>query len=119
VDSITSLSSIEATDGYVLTDKLTPRQFPEMIDLDIDTTKLLYSVYAAENEDYSKLITNMSDYSVPIIDALYRQIHIHQHAGVILPGELFLCGIQLGVQIVYCIAKLAVQLDISVFLQYG
>ena len=34
VESITSLSSIEAMDGYVLTDKLTPRQFSEMIDLD-------------------------------------------------------------------------------------
>lgn len=88
VDSITSLSSIEATDGYVLTDKLTPRQFSEMIDLDIDTTKLLYSVYAAENEDYSKLITNMSDYSVPIIDMFMFVYDLKEDGYVKLDGEL-------------------------------
>lgn len=68
VESITGLSSVEAKDGYVLTDKLTPRQFSELTDIDINLTKLLYSAYAAENEDYSKLITNMTDFSVPIID---------------------------------------------------
>ena len=68
VDSITALSSVEAKDGYVLTDKLTPRQFSELMDVDIKTSKLLYSIYAADNEDYSKLITNLNDFKVPIID---------------------------------------------------
>ena len=68
VDSIKSLSSIEAKDGYVLTDSLTPRQFAELMDIDIDTVKLLYTMYAADNEEYSKLITNMNDFGVPIID---------------------------------------------------
>ena len=88
VESITSLSSIEAMDGYVLTDKLTPRQFSEMIDLDIDTTKLLYSVYAAENADYSKLITNMNDYSVPIIDMFMFVYDLKSDGYVQLDGEL-------------------------------
>lgn len=68
VDSITALSSVEAKDGYVLTDKLTPRRFSELMDIDIDTTKLLYSLYAADKEDYSRLMTNMNDFGVPIID---------------------------------------------------
>ena len=75
-------------DGYVLTDKLTPRQFSEMIDLDIDTTKLLYSVYAAENADYSKLITNMNDYSVPIIDMFMFVYDLKSDGYVQLDGEL-------------------------------
>ena len=88
VDSVTSLSSIEAMDGYVLTDKLTPRQFSEMIDLDIDTTKLLYSVYAAENADYSQLITNMNDYGVPIIDMFMFVYDLKSDGYVKLDGEL-------------------------------
>ncbi len=68
VDSIKSLSSIEAKDGYVLTDSLTPRQFAELMDMDIDTVKLLYTMYAADKEEYSKLLSNMNDFGVPIID---------------------------------------------------
>ena len=88
VDAVTSLSSIEAMDGYVLTDKLTPRQFSEMIDLDIDTAKLLYSVYAAENADYSQLITNMNDYGVPIIDMFMFVYDLKSDGYVKLDGEL-------------------------------
>ena len=39
VDSVTALANVEAMDGYVLTDRLTPRQFAELTDLnreDID-----------------------------------------------------------------------------------
>ena len=68
IKSITALSGVEAKDGFVLTDKLTPRQFSELMDIDIETSKLLYTIYAADNEDYSKLITNLNDFSVPIID---------------------------------------------------
>lgn len=68
VESVTALSSVEAKDGYVLTDKLTPRRFSELMDIDIETSKLLYSMYAADNEDYSRLITNLNDFGVPIVD---------------------------------------------------
>ncbi len=36
VESVTGLANIEAMDGYVLTDKLTPRQFSELADLDFE-----------------------------------------------------------------------------------
>lgn len=68
VRSVTALSAVDIKDQYVLTDKLTPRQFSELMDIDIDTAKLLYTVYAADKEEYSKLITNMNDFGVPIID---------------------------------------------------
>ncbi len=74
VKSITALSSIEAKDGYVLTDKLTPRQFSELADIDIDTTKLVYGLYAADHEEYSKLISNLNDFGVPVID-MFTFIH--------------------------------------------
>lgn len=68
VDSITGLSSVEAKDGYVLTDKLNPRQFAELADVDIDLARMVYGLYAADNEDYSKLIGSLDNFSVPIID---------------------------------------------------
>ncbi|MGN1059953.1 MAG: MMPL family transporter, partial [Clostridia bacterium] len=68
VKDVTALSSVEAKDGYVLTDRLTPRQFSELTDIDIETAKLLYTVYAADHEDYSKLMTNLNDFGVPILD---------------------------------------------------
>ena len=68
IKSITSLSNVEIKNGYVLTDAITPRQFAELTNIDINTSKLLYTVYAADDKDYSKLITNMNNYKVPIID---------------------------------------------------
>lgn len=66
--SITALSSVEASDGYVLTDKLTPRQFAELTDIDIELSKLLYATYATDHEDYSQLVGNMENFGVPLID---------------------------------------------------
>ena len=68
IKSITGLSSVEAKDGYVLCDKLTPRQFAELTDIDIELSKLLYATYAADHEEYSKLIGNMESFGVPLID---------------------------------------------------
>ena len=55
-------------DDYVLTDKLTPRQFAEMTDLDIEAARLLYSAYAVDQENYGKLVGGIDQYSVPLMD---------------------------------------------------
>lgn len=68
VDSAMGLANIEAMDGYVLTDKLTPRQFAELTDLDIELARLLYSAYAVDQETYGKLVGNLDGYGVPLID---------------------------------------------------
>lgn len=68
VDFTMGLSNVEAMDGYVLTDKLTPRQFAELADLDYELAQAVYAAYATENEDYGKLAGNISTYSVPLID---------------------------------------------------
>ena len=68
IKSITGLSSVEAKDGYVLTDKLTPRQFAELTDIDIELSKLVYAAYAADDEDYGRLAGNIENYGVPLID---------------------------------------------------
>ena len=68
VESTMGLANIEAMDGYHLTDKLSPRQFAELADMDYEMAQLLYTAYAVENGSYGKLIGGISGYSVPLID---------------------------------------------------
>ena len=69
VDSVTGLANIEIQDeDYVLTDQLTPRQFSELVDMDIEVVRLLYTAYAADQEAYGRIINNIDNYSIPILD---------------------------------------------------
>lgn len=70
VDYCMGLSNIEAIGGYMLEDKLSPREFAELSDLDYEVCELLYSYYALVNKDYGQIINNISDYKVPLIDML-------------------------------------------------
>lgn len=68
VDYAMGLSNVEAMDGYMLTDQLTPRQFAELADLDYELAQAVYAWYAAGNEDYGEMMGGISTYSVPLID---------------------------------------------------
>ena len=68
IDHTMGLANIEAMDGYMLADKLTPRQFSELAGLDYEAAQLVYAAYAAENGDYGKLMGNLASYKVPLID---------------------------------------------------
>ena len=68
VDYAMGLSNVEAMDGYMLTDQLTPRQFSELAEVDYELAQTVYAGYAAKNEEYGKMIGNISNYSVPLID---------------------------------------------------
>lgn len=77
VDSVTGLANIEAGDGYMLAGYLSPRQFAELTDMDIDTARMLYSAYAAEEENYGKIISGIDNYDVPLLDMfefLYQRV---------------------------------------------
>lgn len=66
VKSVQGLGNIEAMDGYMLTDKLNPRQFAELIDLDVEVADMLYSAYALDQSDYGALVSGVNDYEVPL-----------------------------------------------------
>lgn len=68
VESTQGLSNTEAIGGYMLTDKLTARDFSELLNLDYEVAELLYMAYAVNDENYAKLINGLSTYSVPLID---------------------------------------------------
>ncbi|MCH5250184.1 MAG: MMPL family transporter [Lachnospiraceae bacterium] len=77
VDHSVGLSNTEAMDGYMLTDKLSARQFSELLELDYEVAQLLYTAYAVNDENYAKLISGISTYSVPLIDIimfLYEEV---------------------------------------------
>ena len=62
------LANIEAMDGYMLADKLTPRQFAELADLDYEMAQFVYAAYAAEQANYGKIVSSLTTYEVPLID---------------------------------------------------
>lgn len=68
VDSCMGLANIEAMDGYMLTHQLSPREFAELIDLDVEVADLLYSAYAVDDSNYGALVSGLSEYKVPLID---------------------------------------------------
>jgi hypothetical protein len=70
VDHCVGLSNTEAMDGYMLTDKLTAREFSELLDLDYEEAQLLYTAYAVNDENYAKLVNGLSSYSIPLIDII-------------------------------------------------
>ena len=78
VNSTLGLSNTEALDGYMLTDKLTARDFSELLELDYEVAELLYMAYAVNDENYAKIVNGLSTYSVPLIDIfmfLYDEVN--------------------------------------------
>ena len=68
VKSTMGLAGIEAMDGYMLTDALTPREFSELVDMDYEVMQLLYTAYAAEHEEYGAILGGLDEYEVPLFD---------------------------------------------------
>ena len=68
VDYTMGLSNTEALDGYMLTDKLTARQFSELVEVDYELCEMLYSAYAVNDENYAKIVNGVSSYKVALID---------------------------------------------------
>jgi len=68
VNSVQGLANIEAMEGYMLTSRLTPRQFAELFDLDVEVANLVYTAYASQNNEYGTLVNGVGAYEVPFID---------------------------------------------------
>ena len=68
VKSTMGLSGIEAMNGYTLTEALTPRELAELTGLDYEVMQLLYTVYAAEHNQYGQMLASLEEYRVPLFD---------------------------------------------------
>ncbi|MDO4285707.1 MAG: MMPL family transporter [Eubacteriales bacterium] len=77
VESAVGLANTTAMDQYKVTDRLTPRQFSELTDLDYELAETIYAAYAANDGDYGKIVGGISSYSIPLIDIftfVYEQV---------------------------------------------
>ena len=87
VKSTMGLASIEAMDGYVLTDALTPRQLSELVGLDYEAAKLLYTAYATDKSQYGELLNGVGAYKVPLFDMfLFLEEQMH-NGNITLEGD--------------------------------
>ena len=77
IDTVKGLANVEAMNGYAVADKLTPRQFAELTDVDIEQVRVLYSAYAVSTENYGRVVGGIDEYGVPLVDMfdyLYDQV---------------------------------------------
>ena len=88
VDSCMGLANIEAMDGYILTQQLSPREFAELIDMDIEVANLLYSAYAVDGSNFGALLGGISDYKVPLIDMFLFIYDQKEKGSITLEDEL-------------------------------
>ncbi|EOQ39434.1 efflux RND transporter permease subunit [Butyricicoccus pullicaecorum] len=86
IDRAQGLANTEA-EGYMLTDKLKPRQFAEIAGVDIEMARLLYQAYGLEHEEYGAIFQNPDDYEIPLVDS-FQFLCEQKDKGVIkLEGE--------------------------------
>lgn len=88
VESCMGLANIEAMDGYILTQQLSPREFAELIDLDVEVADLLYSAYAVDDSNYGALLGGVNEYKVPLIDMFLFIYDQKEKGNITLDDEL-------------------------------
>lgn len=88
VDSCMGLANIEAMDGYMLTEALSPRAFSELIDLDVEVAELLYTAYAVDQDNYGALLDGVGEYQVPLIDMFLFIYDQKENGNITLDDDL-------------------------------
>lgn len=86
VESSMGLSNVQALGGYVLSDRLSAREFAELADLDYELAQVVYAAYAAAQEDYAQIISSMATYEVPLID-MFLFVCEQVDSGLVTLGE--------------------------------
>lgn len=88
VKSSMGLANIEAMDGYMLADALSPREFSELANLDYEVAKVLYSAYAVKYDQYGELINGVGNYKVPLFDMFMFLKNEMDDGNVYLNGDV-------------------------------
>ena len=86
ISSALGLANVDAGGGYTLTDKVTPRQFAELMNIDIETVHVLFQAYGASVSQYAPIFRDVDSYTVSIIDILMF-VHEQMDYGVIDLGS--------------------------------
>ncbi len=88
VDSVLGLANVSIDEDHLLTDKISPREFSELTDLDIEVVRLLYVAYAYHVEQYGPVFTGIDEYEVPIIDMFLFLYDQYQEGYVTLDEQM-------------------------------
>lgn len=90
IDTIVGLSNIEVDDDgrYVLIDKLNPREFAEVADIDLGMVQMLYRFYAIDQKQYRAFMKNLDEYRIPIIDMVDFIYEQNEKGGLDLDDDL-------------------------------
>jgi len=88
VESVLGLANVEINDDYMLTSKISPRDFSELTELDMEIVRLLYIAYAYNQEQYGPVFTGIDEYKVPIIDMFLFLYDQYQQGYVTLNEEM-------------------------------
>ena len=90
VDMALGLANVEVSDDgkYILVDKLNPREFSEVADVDLDLVRVLYQFYAIDKEQYSAFMKNLDDYRISIIDMVDFIYEQKEKGGIEFDEEL-------------------------------
>lgn len=88
VDATLGLANVSIDDDHMLTDKISPRQFAELTDLDVEIVEVLYTAYAYNQEQYGPVVTGIDDYEVPIIDMFLFLYDQYQEGYVTLSDDM-------------------------------
>ena len=73
----------------MLTDKITAREFSQLMDVDYEVAQLLYMAYAVDDENYAKLVNGLSSYSIPLIDIIMFLYDEVQEGYVTLEDDVY------------------------------
>ena len=88
VSSVLGLANQEIMDGIYLTEKMTPRELSEMIDMDVEIVQFLYTAYAYSQDEYGPMLMGIDEYGVPLLDMFSFLIEMYEEGNVSLGGEL-------------------------------
>ena len=70
VKSAMGLANIPIDGEHVLTDGYNARTFAELLDIDVERSRLLFQAYGVQHEEYQALFGAQDAYEVPLIDLL-------------------------------------------------
>ena len=64
------LANMETMGGYTLAERLTPRQFAELMDIDMDAARLIYTAYAESENAYAHMAAGVDNAAIPLANML-------------------------------------------------
>ena len=70
VSAARGLANMETMGGYTLGERLTPRQFAELMDLDMDAARQIYSAYIEDADAYGHLASGVDNAAIPLAEML-------------------------------------------------